>query len=213
MPRPPLPPPPPPPHLRTWPNRDALLHDRSGALELLRRRSLGLAQLGQLWLLCLLALFGWSAVAGGVQMGSAGFPDLVAGVLVAVIGLAIMAPAVIFTVLWSRRHRRVRELLDAWLVLDRQPAVDDRLRAPGLSLTWLLLSFALCALGIWSSYGAAAAASGSDALFTAWLGIGGGVILWTTGLLGIRKAVTHRKLILSRLGDGQRSAPAARPTP
>ncbi|MDQ8704289.1 hypothetical protein RCO28_17590 [Streptomyces sp. LHD-70] len=203
MSRVPLPPPPPPPHLRTWPDRGSLLSDRAGALTVLHRRGLGLAQLGVLWLMALLALCGWSGVAGAVQMASTsgGFPlDVLFALLVAVVGLAIMAPAVVVTVLWFRRQRRIRQLTDAWLALDSDPAADNRLRSPGLSLTWMLLSFLLCGLGILSSYASAATASGADAVFQVLLGMGGGVIIWVTGLLGIRKAFGHRQWVMSRLG-------------
>ncbi|MDI3405502.1 hypothetical protein [Streptomyces cavernicola] len=201
----PLPPPPPPPHLRTWPDRDALLSDRADALKILHRRSLGLFQLGRLWLLALLALCGWSGVAGAVQMGTSadGFPiDVFIAVLVAAVGLAVIAPAVLVAVLWLRRQQRIGQLRDAWLLLDSDEAADNRLRSPALSLTWMLLSFAMCGLGILSSYSAAATAAGSAAMFQLFLGMGGGMIIWVTGLLGIHRAFRHRQWVLSRLGDG-----------
>lgn len=190
--------------MSTWPNRTALLADRRIALDALRKRSLGLGRLVLLWLVGTLGLLGWTSFTLPLQgLGPNGDRMmLIAAPLLVPLGLGALVPAVFVVVRGVRRDREVRELMDLWLELDRDAGLDARLRAPGLSLTWLLLSFVPCRLGLWMSFGTAAEAR---TIYDAVLGMGAGVIAWVTGLLGIAKSVAHRKWILARL----RRTPAA----
>lgn len=202
MPRSSVPPPPPPPHVRTWPDRAALLADRRRALEELLRRSLGVHQVLLLWLLALAAIIGWSLLVLPIQQLEQHDPTgFVLGPVFAFLGLAALAPSVVAVVLAVRRDRRLRELLDAWLHLDSHPPTDARLRSPGLSLFWLLSSLVVGAIGLWASFAAAATASpGPTTLSDLALGMGIGLILWLTGLIGIVKAVRHYRWALRVLG-------------
>ncbi|MEU7579572.1 hypothetical protein AB0B50_18420 [Streptomyces sp. NPDC041068] len=205
-----LPPPPPPPHLRTWPDRQTLLADRGSALGELRRRHLGMHRLLLLWLYGVGGVIGWALLTQPIKFIDDKDPSvfLLAPVL-AVAGLAALAPSVIGVVLGIRRDRRIRELTDAWLALDSHPASDARLRSPGLSLFWLLSSLALCALGLWASFAAAAYAEpGRETYTDVALGMGTGLILWLTGLLGAAKAAGHYRWALRKLGPS-RTAPRA----
>lgn len=188
----PLPPPPPPVGLRTWPDRTALLADRARALDVLRRRGLGLGRLAPLWGAGVLAAVGWGLLTLPLQ-GFGPYGDrmmlMMAPVLVP-LGAGALAPAVVVVLRGVRRDRAVRALVDQWWRLDRAPGVDARLRAPGLVLAWLLLSFGPCALGLRAAF-ATAAEAGSPADVT--LGMGVGVILWSTGLLGVARASGYRR--------------------
>ncbi|WP_415952442.1 hypothetical protein [Streptomyces sp. KLOTTS4A1] len=201
----PLPPPPPPTHLATWPDRTALLHDREQALELLRRRSLGVGRLVVLWLTGVLAVFGWALVAMPLMLIRDKDPMfIVLGPVCALLGLAALAPAVFIVVRGARTDRRVRELTDAWLALDEERASAQALRAPGRSLAWLLLSFAPCAAGLWAAFGGTYAAHSP---YEAVLALGSGTLIWLTGLLGVAKAVGHRQWAIRELGHPRRPAP------
>ncbi|MFD7461363.1 MULTISPECIES: hypothetical protein [unclassified Streptomyces] len=206
MPRSPLPPPPPPPHIRTWPDRAALLADRGRALEDLRRRSLGVHRVLLLWLLAVAAIIGWSLLVLPLQQIEEKDPlGLILGPVFAFLGLASLAPSVIAVAFAIRRDRRIQELIDAWLALDTHPPTDARLRSPGLSLFWLLSSMLICAIGLWASFAAAAEAEpGRSAYYDAALGMGIGLILWVTGLIGVTKAVRHYRWAL-------RAVPAPQP--
>ncbi|MCH0538651.1 hypothetical protein I3F58_03560 [Streptomyces sp. MUM 203J] len=197
MPRSPLPPPPPPAHLRAWPDREALLADRGRAMEVLRGRWLGLGRLAVLWLSGALGALGWVLFTVPLQ-GLGRYGDrmvLIAAPVLVPLGLGALVAAALLAVRGVRRDREARRLMDAWRGLERDPGTDGRLRAPGLSLAWLLLSFVPCVLGLWASFGAAGAArTVADVV----LGMGAGVVLWVTGMLGVAKAFSYRRWVLSR---------------
>lgn len=126
-----LPPPPPPAHIRTWPDRAALLADRGRALEELRRRSLGVHRVLLLWLLALAAIVGWALLVLPLRQLEQRDPTgFVLGPLFALLGLAALAPTVVAVALSVRRDHHIHRLLDAWSALDRHPATDSRLRSP-----------------------------------------------------------------------------------
>jgi hypothetical protein len=202
MPRSPLPPPPPPHHVRTWPDRAALLADRRRTLEELRRHSLGVHRLLLLWLLALTAVIGWSLLVLPLRQIEERDPvGFLLSPVFAVLGLAALAPSVVGVALGIRRDREIRRLLDAWLALDSHPLSDARLRSPGLSLVWVLSSFGVCATGVWAAFAAAAGAEpGRTVQADVVLGMGVGMILWLTGLLGAAKAVRHYRWALRTLG-------------
>jgi hypothetical protein len=202
-----LPPPPPPPHLRTWPDRSALLADREQALEELHRRSLGVHRVLLLWLLALAAIIGWALLVLPVQQFEEKDPTgFLLGPVFALLGLAALTPSVIAVILAIRRDHRIRQLMDAWLALDSHPSSDARLRAPALSLFWLLSSLTIAVIGLWTSFGTAAGAeAGRSTYADVILGMGTGTILWLTGLIGVVKAVRHYRWALRVLGP----APAA----
>ncbi|MFG2650018.1 hypothetical protein [Streptomyces sp. NPDC048436] len=202
MPRRTLPPPPPPAYLRTWPDRNALLADRGMALEALRRQSLGVHRLLLLWLFALGCVIGWALLTVPIEMVEDHDPmAFILGPLCAILGLGALAPSVIGVILGIRSDRKTRELTDGWLALDSHPAADSTLRSPGLSLFWLLSSLFMCALGLWASFAAAAYAEpGRDSYSDVVLGMGAGLILWLTGLIGITKAVGHYRWAIRRLG-------------
>ncbi|MGW2228999.1 hypothetical protein [Streptomyces formicae] len=206
MPRRTLPPPPPPAHLRTWPDRQTLLTDRGMALDDLRRRHLGVHRLLLLWLCGLGGVVGCALLTLPLQFIDGKDPGFfLLGPVLAVLGAAALAPSVIGVVLGIRHDRRLRELTDAWLALDTHPATDARLRSPGLSLFWLLSSLAVCALGLWASFAAAAYAEpGRDTYADVALGMGAGLVLWLTGLIGAAKAARHYRWALRRLGPAPR---------
>ncbi|MEV7195845.1 hypothetical protein AB0N81_29160 [Streptomyces sp. NPDC093510] len=196
-----LPPPPPPVHLRTWPDRQTLLTDRGMALEELRRRHLGVSRLLLLWLCGLGGVTGWALLIQPLRyIDDKDASVFLLGPVLVILGLAVLAPAVIGVALGIRRDRRIRRLTDAWLTLDRHPTSDARLRSPGLSLLWLLSSLAVCTLGLWMSFTATAHAEpGHDTYADVVLGMGVGLILWLTGLLGATKAAGHYRWALRKL--------------
>lgn len=205
--RSPLPPPPPPPHIRTWPDHAAMLADRGRALEELRRRSLGVHRVLLLWLLALAAVIGWSLLVLPIQQFEERDPlGFVLGPIFAVLGLASLVPSVVAVILAIRRDQRTRQLIDAWLALDSHPPTDTRLRSPGLSLFWMLSSLVVCAIGLWASFATAAQAEpGRSTYGDVVLGMGIGMILWLTGLIGVVKAVRHYRWALRVLGPAPRS--------
>lgn len=202
-----LPPPPPPVHLRTWPDRQTLLTDRGMALDDLRRRHLGVHRLLLLWLCGFGGVVGCALLTLPLQFIDDKDPSFfLLGPVLMVLGVAALAPSVIGVVLGIRHDRRLRELTDAWLALDSHPATDARLRSPGLSLFWLLSSLAVCALGLWASFAAAAYAEpGRDTYADVALGMGAGLVLWLTGLIGAAKAARHYRWALRRLGPAPRA--------
>ncbi|MER5308259.1 hypothetical protein ABT034_10775 [Streptomyces sp. NPDC002773] len=206
-PRSPLPPPPPPVELRSWPDRDARLADRALALDELGRRLLGGGRLALFLLWFFLLELGWSLI--GVLLISLGgsAPDplmMLTGLVTAVLGIGLLVPAVWLTVRSLRRDRVVRERLVLWAALDRHGPTDARLRAPALSVCWLLLSFAMCGLGLWMGFAVPAGVSRDDGYGLVAYGMGVALILWITGLTGLRKAVGHYRLAVRLRGGGRR---------
>ncbi|MFF0744485.1 hypothetical protein ACFYVL_29200 [Streptomyces sp. NPDC004111] len=198
MPRPPLPPPPPPAEIQAWPDRGALLADRARAMRELGRRALGVPAAVGFWLYALLLVIGWGCVGVALQSFAEGmFPEVLVGVVFLVLGIGAIVPAAILLGLGVRRDRVIRERLRAWGELGPDPAVDAELRAPVRSLAWLLPSFVLAALGLWTSLGwSARALPGEDTYAEAAYFIGMGCVLWLVGLLGVLKAVRHYRWAL-----------------
>ncbi|MEU6825355.1 hypothetical protein ABZ921_32440 [Streptomyces atriruber] len=206
-----LPPPPPPVYLRTWPDRQTLLTDRGMALQELHRRHFGLIRLLLLWLCGVGGVIGWALLIQPIRFIADKDPSgFLLGPVLAILGLAALAPAVIGVIFGIRRDRRIRQLKEAWLALDSHPASDARLRSPGLSLVWLLSSLAVCTLGLWMSFTAAAYAEpGHETYADVALGMGVGLLLWLTGLLGAAKAVGHYRWALRNLGPAAPTGAAA----
>ncbi|MEV1077853.1 hypothetical protein AB0I98_06290 [Streptomyces sp. NPDC050211] len=206
MPRSALPPPPPPPHSRMWPDRAALLADRGRALEELHRCSIGVHRVLLLWLLALSAIIGWALLVIPLQQLEERDPlGFLLGPVFALLGLAALSPSVITLAHAIRRDHRIRQLLDAWLQLDSDPATDAGLRSPGLSLFWLLSSVVLCVIGLWASFASAAGAEPDSTRYSdVALGMGIGTILWLTGLIGVIKAVRHYRWAVRALGPAPR---------
>lgn len=172
------------------------------ALEDLRRRSLGVHRLLLLWLFALGCAIGWALLTVPLELIEDHDPmAFVMGPICAVLGLGALAPSVVGIVAGIRNDRKIRALADSWLALDSHPASDSALRSPGLSLCWLLSSLTVCALGLWASFAAAAYAEpGRDSYSDVALGMGAGLILWLTGLIGITKAVGHYRWAIRKLG-------------
>ncbi|MFC9386050.1 hypothetical protein [Streptomyces venezuelae] len=204
-PRTPLPPPPPPAELQSWPDREARLADRALALDELGRRLLGGGRLAAFLLWFVLLQLGWGMI--GVLVTSVGQPVLdplllMTGLVTALLGVGVLVPAVWLTVRSHRRDRTVRERLAQWAALDRHGPTDARLRAPVLSVCWLLLSFAMCGFGLWMGFAVPLGVSRDDGYGLVVYGMGVALILWITGLTGLSKAVGHYRLAV-RLAGGR----------
>ncbi|MFG2879632.1 hypothetical protein ACGFYU_32255 [Streptomyces sp. NPDC048337] len=201
-----LPPPPPPAHMRAWMDETVLRADRALFLRDLVKRSLGLGRLLLLWTVSAVFALGWTFVGMAVMAHES--DDGLSAVFVpvyAVLGAGVLIPTGFWFVWGARRDREVRRLLSAWAEADRDPATDSRLRAPGRSLTWLLSSFVLGALGLWVTFGTAATVrpgKGAYGLITYVMGIG--MILWITALLGAAKATAHYRWALRAFSGARR---------
>ncbi|MFD8690673.1 hypothetical protein [Streptomyces sp. NPDC059651] len=200
--RPALPPPPPPVEIRTWPDRGAMLADRAFILGALVRMHIGPGRLGLLWAWGALGASGWALIGTAFITFEESYDvisALIGGVML-VLGAGALVPAVILVVIGLRRDRSIRRLLTQWGALDRDPAGDSALRLPGLSLAWLLGSFALCALGLYACFAVpAGAVRGNDTYGLMALIMGLGFIGWLVGLIGVTKAFRHRSWILGTL--------------
>ncbi|MEV6326481.1 hypothetical protein [Streptomyces sp. NPDC051909] len=195
----PQPPPPPPPvELRSWPDREALLADRAVALGDLSRRLLGGGRLALFLTWLALLQLGWGMVGVLLTSLSSALSDpisMLVGLLVACLGLGVLVPAVWLTVRSVRRDRVVRERLVLWAALDRHGPTDARLRAPVLSVCWMLLSAVLCGFGLWLGFAVPAGTTREDGGYgLVAYGMGVALILWINGLIGLNKAVAHYRL-------------------
>lgn len=211
-----LPPPPPPEHIRAWPDREALLADRAAVLADLVRRRVGVPRL-LLFLLVLAVLqLGWGFLGAGlVSMGPTLDVVSVPMLMVcAVLSVAVIVPTVIGVALDLGRDRRLRVLLAQWAALDTDPVRDARLRRPGCSLSWLLVCFALGALGLWICFAVPAEARpGSSTYGRVAYFMGVGFICWVMALIGATRAVSHYRWairLVSAVPDGaSRGRPGA----
>ncbi|MFJ3900520.1 hypothetical protein [Streptomyces sp. NPDC090025] len=213
-----LPPPPPPAGFAVWPDRAARLADRAAALDELARRLLGPGRMALFLAWLLLLETGWGLIGlGFAGVGGGGVADpfeMLVGIFAGAVGIAVLVPAVWLTLRGLGRDRTARERLLQWAALDRDPVADARLRAPGASVRWLLLSFALCAVGLWASFAAPARATpGNGGYPLVVYGIGAGLILWVTGLTGLAKAVGHYRLAVRLTARPAAPAPAAEAGP
>ncbi len=182
-----------------------MLADRAVVLGELVRMHVGPGRLGLLWMWAALAATGWSVVGSGlvfIEQGADIFSGI-AGVFSLVVGAAALIPAVVFACLGISRDREVRSLLDAWGALDRDPERDRRLRMPGMSLTWLLLSFVLGAVGLaLCVIGPASARPGRETYGLVALVMGVGMVAWLTALVGGVTALAHRRWVVRVLMGG-----------
>lgn len=200
--RPALPPPPPPVEIRTWPDRGALLADRAFILGALVRMHIGPGRLGLLWTWGALGAFGWALIGAAFVTFEESYDvfSAVFAVIMLVMGVGCLVPAVILVVMGLRRDQRLRRLLGQWGALDRDPASDAAYRLPGLSLVWLLGSFAFCAGGLYACFAVpAGAVRGDDTYGLMALVMGLGLIAWLIGLIGVTKAFGHRRWVLRTL--------------
>ncbi|MFD6421891.1 hypothetical protein [Streptomyces sp. NPDC060198] len=207
-----LPPPPPPVEIRSWPDRSSLLADRAAVLGELVRLHVGGGRLALVLTWGAVAALGWASVGAGIASYEESLDpisDLFAIVLLFV-GIALFVPAAAFFGLGVARARKVRTLLAGWGTLDRDPDGDRPLRVPGLGLAWLLLSYALCAAGLFTCVAVpASAAPGEDTYGVVILGMGVGLCAWITGLTCAVTAVSHRRWVLRALGGPAAAGPAA----
>lgn len=182
-----------------------MLADRAVVLGELVRMHVGLGRLGLLWMWAALAAAGWSLAGSGlvfIEQG-ADFFSGVAGVVSLVVGAAALIPAVVLVCLGISRDREVRSLLHAWGTLDRDPERDRRLRMPGTSLTRLLLSFLLGAVGLaLCVIGPASARPGRETYGLVALVMGVGMVAWLTALVGGATALAHRRWVVRVLLGG-----------
>ncbi|WP_328865737.1 hypothetical protein [Streptomyces sp. NBC_00304] len=194
-----LPPPPPPVEIRTWPDRGALLADRALILGELVKMHLGPGRLGLLWLWGGLGALGWSLIGTAFISFEESYDifGAIYGVVLLALGAGALVPAVFLVAVGLRRDIQVRRLLVGWGELERDPVGDRALRMPGTSLVWLLLSFLLCAGGLFTCVAVPAGATrGDDSYGLVALGMGLGLIGWLVGLIGVTKALLHRRWVI-----------------
>lgn len=194
-----LPPPPPPVEIRSWPDRTSLLADRAAVLGELVGRHVGGRRLALLLTWGGLAALGWAFIGSAVTVFEESLDPIsdLPGVVLIVVGVGTLVTAAVFLVIDGARARKVRSLLAGWGALDRDADRDPLLRVPGIGLTWLLLSYALCAVGLFTCVAVPASATpGEDTYGSVILGMGAGLCAWITGLIGAVTAVSHRRWAL-----------------
>ncbi|MFD2121596.1 hypothetical protein ACFSNO_21600 [Streptomyces cirratus] len=206
MPRRDLPPPPPPAHLREWLDESVVRADRARFLQELGRCILGPGRLLTLWAVAAVFALGWSLIGMALRAVEGHDPlSYLFGLVYAALGAGVLVPAVIWFAKAAERDRQLRHLLCAWAESDRDPAAAALVRAPWRSLTWLLTSVALGALGLWVTFAAAAEARPGEVTYgevTYFMGLG--LILWITALLGLGKAGAHHRWSVRAFGTGDR---------
>ncbi|MBT2455070.1 hypothetical protein [Streptomyces sp. ISL-86] len=207
-----LPPPPPPVHLREWMDETVVRADRARFLRDLAQRTVGLGQLLLLWAVSAVFALGWSFVGMALMaFEEGGVTAAVLGVVFAVLGVGVLVPAGFWFAWGARRERQVRQLLRAWAESGRDPDTDPRMCQPWRSLTWLLASLVLGALGLWLTFGVAVQARpGEETYGEVAYYMGLGMILWITGLLGLGKAGAHYRWAVRAFRRPTARPPASR---
>lgn len=171
----------------------------------LRERMFGGGRLAVflLWLLLMEAGWGLVGAAAVVFDEALSVFGVALSLALAGLGAGALVPAVYFQVGGVRRDLEARRLFLRWAALDHAPAHDARHRAPGASLVWLLVSFALCAAGLGLCVAVPASARpGTTTYAEVAYGMGAGFPLWLTGLVGAAKAVGHYRLAVRLLSTG-----------
>lgn len=184
------------------------------ALSGLVRAHIGPGRLGALWLWAACGALGWAVFGVALLVLEEGHGALgtVTGAGLAVLGVCCLVPSAVFVALGVVRDRRARRLLDAWGELDRDRPADLPLRSPAGSAVWLLLSYGLCAVGLFVCVGVPAkAVPGEDTYGEVALWMGLGFIAWLTGLIGLVTAFGHRRWVRRTLAPPVRRAPADAP--
>lgn len=189
-----------------------MLTERAKILDWLVRRGMGPARLAQFLLLVAGVEFGWLLAGGGLQgLAEEGIDPITLGfgVLLVAFGLGTMTAAGIVLGLLLRRDIAMYRLTRQWAALASDPTGDARLRLPGVSLCWLLISFVAGVVGLWLSLETPASARrGEDTYAEVAYVMGAGVLLWVGGLIGVTKAVTHYRWAVRLVATG-RPRPAA----
>ncbi|MEU1815440.1 hypothetical protein ABZ543_09605 [Streptomyces roseifaciens] len=140
-----LPPPPPPWHLSTWPDREAVLADRSAALDVLIAKMLSPGRLLLAWLLTGVFMLGWTfAVLGLRSLAEGGVEYLCAAAYLILAGGAAI-PALLGIRSGLRTGKEAGRRLRLWAALDRDAVADAGFRAAGRVWFWLLMSLLPCA--------------------------------------------------------------------
>lgn len=198
-----LPPPPPPAHLREWLDESVVRAERARFLQELGRRILGPGRLLTLWAVAAVFALGWSFIGMALRAIESHDPlSYFFGAVFGALGAGVLVPAGIWFAKGAERDRQLRRLLCAWAESDRDPAAAALVRAPWRSLTWLLASFALGAVGLWVTFGTALEARPGEVTYgevTYLMGLG--LILWVTALLGLGKAGAHHRWAVRAFGE------------
>lgn len=167
-----------------------------------------------MWLLVLEV--GWGLVGAALLTVEEALDPISVGIalLIAGLGLGALIPGGFFAVRDVRRDREARRLFVQWAALDHAPERDARHRAPGLSVTWLLVSFALCAAGLWLCFAVPASARpGTTTYAQVACATGAGLLLWVNGLAGLAKAIGHYRFAVRFFSSAQVGPPASSARP
>ncbi|WP_327234943.1 hypothetical protein OG349_14065 [Streptomyces sp. NBC_01317] len=168
-----------------------LLAERDATVVALAERALAVRRLLLLWGIAAVAVLGWAAVGLAVRSIEDGGLGLLSGLVALVLAALLLVPAAVALGLWVRRNQDVRDRLDAWAYLGPEPVTDERVRAHGRSVLWLLPSVALCLAGT-AVAGRAVTRVDVVTLSATVYALGFGGTLLMTGLLGLVRSAGHQ---------------------
>ncbi|MFJ2648761.1 hypothetical protein ACIO1C_18755 [Streptomyces sp. NPDC087420] len=169
-----------------------LLAERDATVVVLAERALAVRRLLLLWGIAAVAVLGWAAVGLAVRSIEDGGLGLLSGLVALVLAAVLLIPAAVALGLWVRRNQDVRDRLDAWAYLGPEPVTDERVRAHGRSVLWLLPSVVLCLAGT-AVAGRAVTRMDTVTLSATAYALGLGGTLLVTGLLGLVRSVGHQR--------------------
>ncbi|GGX78908.1 hypothetical protein [Streptomyces hiroshimensis] len=192
-----LPPPPPPWHLSTWPDRGAMLADRSRALDALIGKVLSPGRLLTAWLLTGVFMLGWTFAVLGLRSLAEGGVEYIYAAAYLILAAGAAVPALLGVRSGLRASAEAGRRLRLWAALDRDAVTDAGFRAAGRVWFWLLMSLLPCA-GALAVGGAAVAEmltattvpKDGSALAYAW---GLTAPPAAAGAYGVATALTHRR--------------------
>ncbi|QIQ03134.1 hypothetical protein [Streptomyces liangshanensis] len=169
-----------------------LLAERDATVLALARRALAVRRLLLLWVTAAVAVLGWAAVGLAVRSIEDGGLGLLNGLVALALAAALLISAAVALGLWVRRDQDVRDRLDAWAFLGPEPVTDQRVRAHGRSVLWLLPSVGLCLAGA-AVAGRAVTRMDTVTLSATVYALGLGSTLLVTGLLGLVRSLGHQR--------------------